>query len=254
MTTDFILHIPHDSIEIPDEYRVDFCITDDELNREIIAMTDMHTADLYDAPNTTKVIFPVSRLLVDAERFPDDVDEPMAARGMGMLYTVGSKLQSLRDKPDNNKREELKSRYYDVHHEELTSIVDESLTNNRKAMIIDCHSFPSRPLPYEMIDNTELRAEICIGTDLFHTPDSVKNELKNYFISKGYSVSIDDPFAGALTPLKHYGQTKDVMAVMYEVRRDLYMDEVTGEKNNKFDVIKTDILESIQLLNKLFNC
>lgn len=253
-TTDFILHIPHDSTVIPSEYRADFCISDDELNREVIAMTDSHTADLYNAPNTTQVIFPVSRLLVDAERFPDDADEPMAERGMGMLYTVGSKLQEIRQKPDTAKRSELKTKYYDVHHDRLTHVVDESLNNNRKAMIIDCHSFPSRPLPYEMIDNDELRAEICIGTDSFHTPDFVKVELKKYFTDKGYSVSIDDPFAGALTPLKHYGQSKDVMAVMYEVRRDLYMNEITGKKNDRFEQIKSDILESIALLQQSLNC
>ena len=208
MPVDFILHIPHDSIVIPDEYRDSFVLSNDELHQEIIAMTDMHTAELYDIPQTQKIVFPVSRLLVDAERFPDDADEPMAARGMGMLYTVASKLQTLRHPITDSMREELKAKYYDVHHKALTDTVDQSLSHGHKAMVIDCHSFPSRPLPYEMVDHKELRAEICIGTDAFHTPAAVRDALINFFQNKGYSVSVDDPFAGALTPLKHYGVEK----------------------------------------------
>lgn len=251
MTTDFILHIPHDSTEIPDEYRSDFHLSDDALNREKIAMTDMHTAELYDIPDTAKIIFPVSRLLVDAERFPDDADEPMAGRGMGMLYTVTSQLEPLRDKPDEQKRELLKKNYYDPHHAALTEAVDLSLDKGHKAFVVDCHSFPSRPLPYEMIDNNELRAEICIGTDRFHTPPIVKETLVRFFEGKGYTVSVDNPFAGALTPLKHYGKSKDVLAVMYEIRRDLYMDEATGEKIERFSEIQHDIAESVNLLKQL---
>ena len=251
MKTDFILHIPHNSTDIPNEYRDNFVLSDDELEQEIIAMVDMHTADLYDMPQSKKIIFPVCRLLVDAERFPDDAQEPMAARGMGMLYTVTSALSKLRDKPSPKMREELMGKYYTPHHDALTAAVDESLAAQNKPFVIDCHSFPSRPRPYEMIDNDDLRAEICIGTDGFHTPQFVKVALKGYFAEKGYSVSIDDPFAGALTPLKHYQKSKDVMAVMYEIRRDLYMDEKTGQKTDQFDKIKNDIADSLELLRSL---
>jgi len=42
-------------------------------------------------------VFPVSRLVVDVERFPDDEDEPMAGRGMGAVYTRLSSGERLRD-------------------------------------------------------------------------------------------------------------------------------------------------------------
>ena len=253
MATDFILHIPHDSTVIPDEYRNDFVLSDGDMEKEIIAMTDMHTADLYDIPNSQKIIFPVSRLLVDAERFPDDAVEPMAARGMGMLYSVTSTLSKLRDKPSDKLREELINKYYKPHHDALTAVTTTSLDQNKKPFIIDCHSFPSRPRPYEMADNNNLRADICIGTDDFHTPAKVKYALKDFFEGRGYNVSIDDPFAGALTPLKYYQQNKNVMAVMYEIRRDLYMDEQTGQKNDMFGQIKNDIAESVLVLRALFD-
>jgi hypothetical protein len=41
-------------------------------------------------------VFPVSRLVVDPERFVDDATEPMAACGMGVIYTQTSQRMPLR--------------------------------------------------------------------------------------------------------------------------------------------------------------
>ena len=78
-----LFHIPHDSVLIPDECRELFVLNDADLEREMIRMTDLHTFELFagGAAPERAVRFPVSRLLVDPERFPDDRDEPMAARG-----------------------------------------------------------------------------------------------------------------------------------------------------------------------------
>jgi len=246
-----ILHVPHDSIEIPNEYRQDFLLDDDALAQEIIAMTDMHTNDLYQCNDGEKVIFPVSRLLCDPERFDDDSQEIMAERGMGVLYVVTSTLSPLREKLSVDKRQDILDRYYYPHHKKLTEAVSDKLTIDGKCLIVDCHSFPSRPLPYELKDSNDLRCEICIGTDSFHTPNNVKDALYGFFIEKGYSVSIDDPFAGALVPMDFYQKNRNVMSVMYEVRRDLYMNEKTGERTGRFDEIKNDLSESMELLEKI---
>jgi hypothetical protein len=59
------------------------------------AWTDRLVADLH-LP-AQRLVFPVSRLVVDVERFPDDEDEPMAGRGMGAVYTRLSSGERLRD-------------------------------------------------------------------------------------------------------------------------------------------------------------
>ena len=43
-------------------------------------------------------------------------------------------------------------------------------------------------------------------------------------------IAFDRPFAGALVPLSFLGNDRRVHAVMIEVRRDLYMDEETGDR------------------------
>lgn len=246
-----VLHIPHDSINIPTEYLPGFLLSPEQIEREIIRMTDMHTAELYDDETFVSVIFPVSRLLCDPERFDDDSREIMAERGMGVVYEVTSDLLPLRDTPSPDERQRILNAFYYPHHKRLEDAVENARTRTGRCLVVDCHSFPSRPLPYEMIDNNDLRSEICIGTDSFHTPAVVSDCLRDFFTGKGYSVSINDPFAGALVPMRYYRQDKTVSSVMYEVRRDLYMDEATGGKTNSFHKIQEDVQESIRLLSSL---
>ena len=119
-------------------------------------------------------------------------------------------------------------RYYRPHHRRLERAVD-SLLAHGPVLVIDGHSYPKIPLPYEQ-DSTVDRGQICIGTDAFHTPAAVVEQLSQHFREGGFSVSVDTPFSGALVPLKHYGRNAQVSSVVLEVRRDVYMDEESGEK------------------------
>jgi N-formylglutamate deformylase len=94
-------------------------------------------------------------------------------------------------------------------------------------LIVDCHSFPSVALPYEL-DQTSERADICIGTDAFHTPSLVRDAIVEAAKREGYSVAVDAPFSGALVPLSAYQKDRRVLSVMIEVNRRLYMDEHSG--------------------------
>src|SRR6266576_3024278 len=96
-----ILHIPHSSRCVPAGERQAIRLDDDAMNIELLRMTDAYTDELF--PRTpveaARVIFPVSRLICDVERFPSDEDEPMAARGMGVIYTHTSMGEVLRAQP-----------------------------------------------------------------------------------------------------------------------------------------------------------
>jgi N-formylglutamate deformylase len=257
-TLPFILHIPHSSVAIPDTARTAILLDDAALAREILRMTDMHTHDLYDAPNTERVVFPVSRLIVDPERFADDAQEPMAARGMGVIYTLTSDLTPLRQAPDAAVRQQMLDDYYHPHHARLNALAKQHLEKHNRCIVIDCHSFPARALPYEqrpenenranIYSGAETRAEICIGTDAFHTPDWMRDSLVAFFEKAGYTVAVDTPFGGALVPGNFYRKNKNVMSVMIETRRDLYMDETTGEKTTRFDTVRRDITQAIERL------
>ena len=123
------------------------------------------------------------------------------------------------------------------------------MEQTNRSLIIDCHSFPKYPLPYEM-DQTSDRAEICIGTDDFHTPHNLAVVIKERFKKAGFSTALNKPFAGAIVPIEHYRKNKAVISIMIEIRRDLYMDEVTGRKIENFFTVKNTITEVLHGLAK----
>ena len=209
-------------------------------------MSDSYTDELFNIKGIKQHIFPISRLVCDVERFRDEDDEEMTKQGMWVCYTKTSDCKSLKMVDDKHKQEILKL-YYDKHHSAFECQVEEMLKKYRECLIIDAHSFSSTPLPYEL-HSQELRPDICIGTDDFHTRQKVTEYFYNAFSELGYKVGINNPFCGTIVPLKYYGRNKNVHSVMLEINRSLYMDEIIGEKNKNFFNIKQDIQ------NKIFLC
>jgi N-formylglutamate deformylase len=245
-----LFHIPHSSTLIPNELRDDFCLSDSELIEEIRLMTDWHTSELFRRAVQGlghSIEFPVSRILMDPERFPDDTNELMSKVGMGMIYTKTSHGKPLRynQAEQDERRQQLLNRYYLPHHDELMRTTTRAIDQGKTAIIIDCHSFPSIPLPYEFVQNTD-RPEICIGTDDFHTPDWLKDNLLKEFETLGYLVSVNTPFSGSLTPHKFYQKDKRVCSIMIEINRSLYMDEITTERVGRFENIANDIENALR--------
>jgi N-formylglutamate deformylase len=97
-----VLHIPHSSRLVPAEERQSIRLDDAGLSNELLRMTDAHTDELFPLTpvEAARLVFPVSRLVCDVERFPSDEDESMAKRGMGAIYTLTSKGDVLRAQPN----------------------------------------------------------------------------------------------------------------------------------------------------------
>jgi N-formylglutamate deformylase len=236
MTSTLIVHLPHDSADIPPQFREQFVLGDEELATELLAMTDAHTAAMFRgicAPEN-EIRAPVSRLLVDVERFADDALEVMASHGMGVIYTHTSQKQSLRRPLSEGERSLLLREYYHTHHERFTGRVTDVLQKEGRALILDAHSFPEKPQP-SSLDQNQDRPEICLGTDTFHTPPHVREAFVSAFAGEGFSVRVDAPYAGAIVPAAYYRQNVSVSSVMIEVNRMLYMNEKDGTRLSGFD-------------------
>lgn len=244
-----VVHVPHASVVIPDDVRASFLLGDDDLERELVAMTDRYTDEIFALPQeiATSILFPVSRLVVDPERFADDASEPMSGKGMGVVYTTTSDGRPLRSAPPPNDRALLLARFYEPHHAALERAVAAALEAHGSCVVVDAHSFPSRALPYED-DQRDDRPEICIGTDAFHTPKGLRDLAVAAFRTRGFSVDVDRPFAGALVPMTFYRRDARVQALMIEVNRALYMDERTGDRLDSFAVIQRRIQDAIDAI------
>ncbi len=237
-----LLHVPHDSTNIPSSVRDQFLLKDAELNAELLRMTDHWTLDLFaqGVPEHQIVRAEVSRLVVDVERFDDDSQEIMAARGMGAIYQSSAHGLALRRLLRLEERESLLSTWYWPHHKRLELAVEKALAAYGHALVVDAHSFPSSPLPYEL-DQRPDRPDICIGTDSFHTPQGLEEAFVTAFSRAGFSVSVNSPFSGALVPKRHYGQDKRVASAMIEINRRLYMDEISGRRLDNFTAVASEL-------------
>ena len=214
-----ILHVPHDSTRVPDDVRDRFVLDDAALAAELTAMTDHLTLALF-APSgfadDAVVRAPVSRLVVDVERFEDDADESMAARGMGAIYTRTSAGAPLRRPPDPDEREALLARWYRPHHARLERAVAARLARFGGALVVDAHSFPSVPLPYEPVQDRD-RPEICIGTDGYHTPPVLAGRLVAAFTDEDVARVNDalPAFRGRIEREDWIGQARELHDEMY---------------------------------------
>ena len=231
---EFLLHIPHSSVRIPARYRKAFLI---DPETELPYMTDLFTDELFDLP-AQKLVFPVSRLVCDVERFRDDRLEEMSLRGMGACYTHTHDGKQMR-RLDPEQRESILRRWYDPHHAQLTRLVTERVQRFGVCTIIDCHSFSPAPLPYEPKQDPD-RPDVCIGTDPFHTPPRLADLLAAAFRDSGCRVRLNDPYAGTIVPLQFLNRDPRVRSVMIEVNRGLYLDSAC-RKNRTFPIVAQNI-------------
>jgi len=158
-----IVHVPHAGTWIHADARRDLLLDDAGLDAELAQMTDWFTDRLaFDGlarAEAPAAVFAngASRLLIDPERFVGP-DEPMEAVGMGAVYLSTSDRRRLRvEDPERDGR--LITRWFDPYAAALTELVDRTLSSHGRAVIVDLHSFPSSPLPYEL-DHTAHRPRI----------------------------------------------------------------------------------------------
>jgi len=214
----YIFNIPHSSTYVP--------FTEGFIGKsylkEIELLTDHATDIIFNVEGSRKMICPFSRVFCDVERFPDSREE-MEKYGMGVFYTHTDKGELMREL-SADKRAIFMNAFYYNYHTKLEKLIHETIKMYKHATIVDCHSFTNTPFNRDL-DKTENRPDICIGTDLYHTPIDLENNLVYYFQKQGFSVSVNSPYKGCLVPSVFLHRNKKVQAVMIEVNRNLYMTE-----------------------------
>jgi N-formylglutamate deformylase len=208
-----LLHVPHAGTQVPEWTRPHLLLDDAGLAAEIAALTDHRTDELALAAAAlataapSVIVNPVSRFVVDVERFPDEREE-MAAVGMGAVYTHGTRGQRIRAAGDAH-TDALLAAYFRPWGMAVAHLVDEGAT-----VLLDVHSYPAHPLPYERHASGP-RPQVCLGTDRTHTPPWLVEAARTAFA--GFEVGLDSPFSGAYVPAG-----RSVAALMVEIRRDVH--------------------------------
>lgn len=244
-----IANIPHSSTYIPPSIRNSIILNDDELDEELLRMTDRYIDDLFSCVpglGGISVIYNYSRLVADPERFEDDENEVMSSKGMGVIYINDSNGNILRAKvPSDMERQELLNTFYRPYHSAIENEVQNLLFTFDRCLVLDCHSFPSKPLPYEL--NQDLsRPDICLGTDSYHTSKQLIERVDGFFKANNLTVALNMPFEGTYVPPKFLKTHSRVSSLMIEINRKLYMDEKTGQKSASFNAIRDIVTNMVQ--------
>ena len=241
-----ILHIPHAATNIPLK---EGYYSPDNLEHEILKLTDWHTDDLFESPSNISIKAPFSRIFCDVERFSEDDKEEMSKFGMGVLYSKYDNGEDLR-LVTPELRDKVLSDYYWPHHQNLSKAVTSQLHAYKSCLIIDCHSFPDIPF-YSSLDTRLARPDFNVGTDSFHTPYLLVEKAKQYFEGLEYSLGIDCPYSGSMVPAEFYKTNKNVKSIMLEVNRSLYLKEGSNIKSDNYKELKEVVQGFLRLIKDI---
>jgi N-formylglutamate amidohydrolase len=201
-----IVHVPHSSDVIPSE---DGYLMDTRPERNIV--TDWYTDDLIVGDQS--VIFPLSRVYCDVERFEND---PLESAGQGVYYTRTLGGGALRERNDGTAGKVMA--LYRAHHHSLVTAIEQAILLS-PVCLVDAHSYSDYQAGFTGFPD---RPDICIGTDRDHTPAALVKSLVTLFTDAGYSVALDRPYAGTMIPHAFRGNP-NFSALMLEINKRLYL-------------------------------
>ena len=203
-----VVHVPHASTTIPDDVWQEFLVSRASVAAEAITSADLYTDEMARQawPQAKIIQAQVSRIVVDVERYEDDIKEEMAAVGRGVLYTHDHNQIEIRKRLSGPRRKELLAQYYWPHWQELRAHAAGSI-------LIDLHTYPTKPWVIERHAQWP-RPEIDIGFTKGLTPPDWVSALSEHFELHGYEVAHNLPYAGVVDAGAR-------AAVMIEIRRDV---------------------------------
>ncbi len=211
-----LFHIPHAGDTFPGELMESVCISSEDFFACHEQMKDagalMLTEHSYQFEPVT-IVFPVSRLLCDVERFigPEEV---MERYGMGFCYEKAFDGRQIKNVNDSLRGKTMK--YYLAHHERL----DTAVSRFRRVLLLDLHSFSEQLVMPDRKDGRSI-PEICIGSDPIYTPLALEEAALSFFRTAGFSVALNYPYEGSMVPnaVLHGRSGCDLITLMIEMNR-----------------------------------
>ncbi len=173
------------------------------------------------------VVQHVPRAVIDCNRDEEEVDPaaiagvspapvgPRARYGLGLIPSRTHRHGALWRRPVD--RAELKRRIEEVHrpfHEALGTALDKLAARFGEAVLIDCHSMPSRSgLP-----------EIVVGDRHGESAAAwLSAEAARIVRNTGFKVVFNDPYAGGAIVARHGRPADGIHAIQLEIDRSTYL-------------------------------
>lgn len=177
---------------------------------------------------------------------PCGLPTPRVEAGLGCLPKISARGEHIYARKLSREEGEARlAQIHDPYHGTLGGLLQQLRQEQGRAVLIDCHSMPSRQPGQRKL------ADIILG-DRFGASCHAKltSRVERTFREAGLTVARNAPYAGGYTT-RRYGRPKHgVHALQIEINRDLYMNEETLERHAGFSKLK-DILRrvSAEILN-----
>ncbi len=199
------------------------------------------------------------RAFVDLNREPLELDpklihDPLptqanhksirVAAGLGTIARVVAHGVEIYQKPLTLKEALNRiEQYYIPYHQKLAKMIEEQFERFNMAILIDCHSMPSR----QHTTNGSPLADIIIGDRYGTTADQdLVAYLSELLQDQGINVAHNSPYAGGYIT-EHYGAPhKNIHALQIEINRHLYMNEHTLEPHEGFLKLSNQLHKSFE--------
>lgn len=155
---------------------------------------------------------------------------PLVVRGTKKIYTASTL-------PVSDVRHRVEA-YYRPYHSELARILQGFREQYGTAYHLSCHSMGSR-IPAAAERAGQLRSDFDLGDRRGTTADPAFTDFVRKILSDmGYEVTLNTYFIGAECVRQHGVPSAGVHSLQIEMRRNLYMDEVTGAVNVGFEQVR----------------
>jgi len=199
----------------------------------------------------------VPRAYVDLNRSCDELDpalvsgvrrtshNPRVSSGLGVIPRVVANGRAIyRGKLPRAEAEERLQRFWFPYHGKLQSLMNDSLAQFGRAILVDCHSMPHEALD-GVVHPNGIRPDIVLG-DRFGAAAAadVIDRIEEAFADAGLAVVRNAPFAGAYSAQRYGRPGQGRHVVQVEIDRSLYMDEAKIRPNANFAALR-DVLRGV---------
>ena len=248
-----VLDSPHSGEHYPDDF-------DHVPPRAIVRLAeDTHVARLYRAATragATLIEATFPRAYIDANRSLVDLDPSMLAdgwpdtvmpsrkteQGIGLVWRIARGGAPLYDRKLT--ADEVRGRidrWYLPYHAGLAAEIDALHRAFGAVWHINCHSMPAVG-DANADDPGRLRADFVLGDRDGTTCEPAFTDLVAATVrGMGYTVAVNDPYKGVELVRRHGRPAEHRHSLQIEIKRTLYMDEVTLEPNAGYVRLERDL-------------
>lgn len=207
------------------------------------------------------------RAYVDLNRGADELDpaliqglkhvapNPRVSSGLGVIPRVVAGGRAIyRGKITLACAQARLARYWYPYHGALQTLLDESVDQFGKAILIDCHSMPHEAI-LGHANAHKARPEVVLG-DRFgaSAAPEIVDRVEHAFQQAGFITARNTPFSGAYIA-QHYGRpSRRQHVVQVEIDRALYMDERAVRPARGFEDVRERLAAVVAEIVALGRC